>query len=74
MSLSSLFEWGQEQVKYLLFIVAFVALIITAYKRAWITMIGVIIGLAVISIFIVNPDILVDIGSWLSDLLSLGEG
>lgn len=73
MGLGELFSWGQEQVKYVLFLALFVALIVTAYKRAWIAMIGVVVGLSFIAIFVVNPEMLMDLGSWISNKLSLGK-
>lgn len=73
MGLESLVEWGQQQARYVLFLGLFVALIVTAFKRAWIAMIGVIVGLAVIAIFIVNPDVIIAIGDWISKTLKIGK-
>lgn len=73
MGLESLVEWGQQQARYVLFLGLFVALIVTAFKRAWIAMIGVIVGLAVIAIFIVNPDVIIAIGHWISKTLKIGK-
>lgn len=72
MDLQNLFSWGQQQVTYILFIGLFIALIVTAFKRAWIAMIGVIIGLSVIAIFIINPRMIIDLGQWFSNIVSLG--
>lgn len=72
MDLQNLFSWGQQQVTYILFIGLFIALIVTAFKRAWIAMIGVIIGLSVIAIFIINPRMIIDLGQWFSNIVNLG--
>jgi len=71
--LEGLFSWIQEQVKYVLFIALFIALIVTAFQRAWIAMVGVIIGLAFVGIFIINPDVIVELGNWFSDKLRIGQ-
>lgn len=69
----ALSDWVQEQAKYALFIGLIVVLIVTAFKRAWIAMIGAFVGLAFVSIFIVNPDMIIKIGHWISNMLSLGR-
>lgn len=73
MGLSELFSWFQDQIKYALFLVLFILMIVTAFKRAWIALIGVIIGLSFLAIFIVNPEMLISLGSWLSEKLRLGR-
>lgn len=73
MGLGSLFDWFQEQVKYVLFFALLVALIYTAFQRAWIAMVGVIVGLAFIAIFIIQPEMIVDLGTWLSEKVRLGR-
>lgn len=73
MGLGGFFDWFQEQVKYVLFFALFIALIVTAFQRAWIAMVGVIVGLAFIGIFIVQPDMIIDLGSWISDKVRLGR-
>jgi len=62
-----------EQVEILLIIGFIILLIITAYKRAWIAMIAVIIGFAFIGIFVTNPEILLTLSEWLNDKLNIGE-
>ncbi|KRG16836.1 hypothetical protein ACA29_02845 [Lederbergia galactosidilytica] len=44
MSIESLFDWFAGEVKWALFIALLVLLIVTAFKRAWIAMVGVVIG------------------------------
>lgn len=73
MGLDGLFAWFQTQIKYALFIVLFILLIVTAYKRAWIALAGVVIGLSFLAIFVVNPEMLISLGSWLSEKLKLGR-
>ncbi|MEK5069589.1 hypothetical protein [Sporosarcina sp. FSL K6-1508] len=73
MSLEGLFTWISEEIKWALFIVLFVALIVTAFKRAWIALIGVLIGLAFIGIFIVNPEVLINISEFFAEKLNLGN-
>lgn len=73
LGLGDFFSWGQEQMRYLLFLGLFIALVVTAFKRAWIAMIGVIVGLAFVAIFIVQPDMIIRLGQWFSKTLSLGK-
>ncbi|PID03792.1 hypothetical protein CSV67_03900 [Sporosarcina sp. P2] len=73
MSLEGLFNWASQEIKWALFIVLFVALIVTAFKRAWIALVGVLIGLAFIGIFIVNPDTLISISEFIAEKLNLGN-
>ena len=73
MSLEGLFTWFSQEIKWALFIVLFVALIVTAFKRAWIAMVGVVIGLAFIGIFIIQPDILINISEFIAEKLNLGN-
>lgn len=73
MSLQSLFEWGQEQSKYALFIILFILLAVLGFRRAWLAMIATIIGLAFIGIFIVKPDTMIAIGQWINDSIRLGK-
>lgn len=73
MGLETLFDWGKEQAKYVLFLGLFVVLIVTAFKRAWIAMIGAFVGLSFIAIFIANPEVIIDVGDWISRTLSIGR-
>ena len=59
LGLGDFFSWGQEQMRYLLFLGLFVALGVTAFKRAWIAMMGVSLGLAFVGIVIGQPDIII---------------
>lgn len=70
-SLQGVFEWLQQQAQYALFIVLLILIIVFGAKRAWIAMIGAIIGLAAIGIFILKPDIITDLATWLSDKLNM---
>lgn len=72
MSLEGIFQWFSEQVQYILLFVLFIVLLAAAYKRAWLTMIGSLIGLAFIGIFVVNPEVLLSLSEWLGGQLDLG--
>lgn len=71
--MDQLFAWGQQQMRYILFLGLFIALGVTAFKRAWVAMIGVIIGLAFVAIFIVQPDMIIRLGQWVSKITRLGR-
>lgn len=73
MTLEALFEWFKEQVQYVLFFTLIVVLIVTGYRRAWLAMIGSLIGLAFIGIFIFNPDAIRPVSEWLGEKLNLGK-
>lgn len=73
MSIEGVYEWFAEQVKYALFLVLLVLLIVTAFKRAWIAMVGVIVGLTFIAIFIIDPDVIITLGTWLTEKLDFGS-
>ena len=73
MSLEGLFTWFSAEIKWALFIVLLGLMIVTAFKRAWIAMIGILVGMAFIGIFIVNPETLITLSEWLSGLLGIGE-
>lgn len=72
MDLSGLFEWVKEQATYILFIILIIGVLVLAFKRAWIQMVGLIIGLAVVGIFIANPNVITDVADWLSTKVSIG--
>lgn len=72
MSLQGVFEWLQQQAQYGLFIALIILILVTAVKRAWIAMIGSLIGLAFVGIFLLNPDIINTLAEWLSSKLSIG--
>ncbi|MBM7716012.1 hypothetical protein JOC94_003023 [Bacillus thermophilus] len=72
MSIENLFDWLAGEVKWALFIALLVLLIVTAFKRAWIAMVGVVIGLAFIGMFIVKPDLIITLAEWLTGLLNFG--
>jgi uncharacterized membrane protein len=70
-SLQGVFQWIQTQAVYALFIVGIVAIIVLGAKRAWIAMIGTIIGIALIGIFVIDPEIITDMATWLGDKLNM---
>ncbi|MFD2658454.1 TcpD family membrane protein [Gracilibacillus thailandensis] len=70
-SLQGLYQWIQEQAKYGLFIVLIFLVLYFAAKRAWIGMVGCIIGLAGVGIFILNPDIISEVATWFGEKLNM---
>lgn len=70
-SLQGIFQWLQTQAQYALFIVLILLILVFAAKRAWIAMIGAIVGLAGVGIFILNPDIISEMATWLGDKLNM---
>lgn len=70
-SLQGVFEWIKQQAQYGLFILLIIVVLYCAAKRAWIAMIGAIIGLAVVGIFILNPNIISNIATWFGGLLNM---
>lgn len=72
MSLQGIFEWIKEQAQYGLFIALIFLILLTGVKRAWIAMIGAVIGLAFVGIFILNPNIITNLAQWLGGRLNLG--
>jgi uncharacterized membrane protein len=72
MGLEEVFNWVKEQAGYVLMIVLIVVILVTAAKRAWIAMLGAVIGIAFVGIFIVNPNVIVDLSEWFGEKLNLG--
>lgn len=73
LSLNAFQDWFMNQVKIFITIVLIVLLFVTAYKRAWVAMIGVIIGLAVLGIFIVDPQAITNLSEWLAEKIGMGS-
>lgn len=73
MSLESLFDWFKEQVQIVLLAVLIIALIVTGAKRAWIAMIGALVGIAFIGVFVFNPDLIQNVSKWMAGKLDIGE-
>lgn len=72
MSLQGFYEWMKLQGQYALFIALIVLFVVTAAKRAWIAMIGALVGLTFVGIFIINPKIIIALAQWLGGLLDIG--
>jgi uncharacterized membrane protein len=72
MGLEELFNWVKEQAGYVLMIVLIIVILITAAKRAWIAMLGALIGIAFVGIFVANPNVITDLSEWLGEKLNLG--
>lgn len=73
MSLEGIKDFIVEQVEILLIIAFIVLIVITAYKRAWIAMIGVLLGFAFIGIFVADPDLILSLSEWLNNKINVGE-
>ncbi|MFF5996506.1 hypothetical protein AAGS61_17480 [Lysinibacillus sp. KU-BSD001] len=72
MDLSGLFDWIKEQAMYILFIGVIIGALVLGFKRAWIQLVGLIIGFGIIAIFISNPNVITDIADWLGDKVNIG--
>mgnify|MGYP003541415914 FL=1 len=72
MDLSGLFDWIKEQAMYILFIGVIIGALVLGFKRAWIQLVGLIIGFGIIAIFITNPNVITDIADWLGDKVNIG--
>lgn len=73
MDITSLFDWFKGQVEIVLYMVIIGLLLFTAWKRAWILMVGVLLGGAFIAIFVANPNMITTLGQWMSNKLSMGR-
>lgn len=72
MDISGLFDWVKEQAMYILFIGVIIGALVLGFKRAWIQLVGLIIGFGIIAIFISNPNVITDIADWLGDKVNIG--
>lgn len=73
MSVKGFYDFLQGEMKYVLFIILFFLIAYTVYKRAWVALVGSILGLALVGIFIVDPEILLSLGGWMKDIFNIGE-
>lgn len=73
LSFEGIYDWVREQGKWILLTAVIVILLITAFRRQWMAMVGSLIGLSFIGIFIYNPDIIEDLGTFLSDNTGLNN-
>lgn len=64
--------WGSTQLEIILFMVLFITLLVTAFRRAWIAMITTVVVLSFFAIFVSKPMVLVDLAEWLASKLSIG--
>lgn len=72
MDLSGLFDWVKEQAMYILFIGVIIGALVLGFKRAWIQLVGLIIGFGIIAIFVSNPNVITDIATWLGEKVKIG--
>lgn len=73
MTLADLFDWFKEQVGYVLFFAMIVVLLVSAFRQAWIAMIGSLVGIAFIGVFVFDPDIIRNVSEWLAGKIKLGR-
>ena len=73
MTIEPLYQWFLDQVQLVLLMVFIGLLIYFAYKRAWLGMVGVVVGIAVIGIFIWNPNMLENLSNWFADQFGLNN-
>jgi len=69
--LEGFFDWFKSQARIILFIILIALLIVTIVKRAWVSAVAVLVGLSLIGVFIVNPEALINLSTWLADKLSI---
>lgn len=69
--LNDFWTWFKKQAEIVLFIVLLVLLIAAIIKRAWVSAIGILIGLSLIGIFILEPKALLNLSEWLGGLLGI---
>lgn len=71
-TLDNLLTWGETQLEIILFTVLIITLLFTAFKRAWIAMIGTLVTLAFIAIFVTEPTMLISLAEWVAGKLKRG--
>ncbi|WP_047980631.1 TcpD family membrane protein [Ornithinibacillus contaminans] len=71
--LEGVFQFGKEQGQYAIMLVAIVAFIFFLVKRAWIGMIVSLVGIALVSVFIINPELIFGIGETIAQMIDLSE-
>lgn len=69
--LSGWSDWFQEQGKYALFIATIVLSIIFGFKRQWLGLLGALVGLAIIGIFILDPNVITHVSEFVSQKFGL---
>lgn len=71
MGLAGIATWVQEQAGYLLAIAVLGVILICAFKRAWVLMAGAILALAIVGIFVANPDSILKISTFIAEKTQL---
>ena len=69
--LDDLLSWGQGQLKIILFIILIITLFVTAFKRAWLAMVGTILAMAFLAMFVSDTTLLIDLAEWFARKLKL---
>ena len=57
---------------YILFIGVIIGALVLGFKRAWIQLVGLIIGFGIIAIFVSNPNVITNIATWLGEKVKIG--
>lgn len=73
MSLEGFYSWLSGEAKYAIYIIGIVLILWCLYKRAWLFALGAVIGLGGLSVFIINPELFVTVGTWFTGLLGIGK-
>ncbi|MED4077603.1 hypothetical protein ACQKEY_22365 [Lysinibacillus fusiformis] len=71
MGVSGLFTWVQEQAQYILFIAVIILSLVMAFKRQWIGLVGTLAGLAIIGLFVIQPEMIKTVGTTIGGWLGL---
>lgn len=70
-SLEGFFTWFTDQAFYVVLIVMIVSMLGLAFKRAWLGMVGVVLGGSLILLFVKTPKAVEAIASWLASVLGI---
>ncbi|MBC1399911.1 hypothetical protein [Listeria fleischmannii] len=63
-----LYEWFSGELRWIFLIAVIVVVCICAFKRSIIGFVMSAIGLIVVGMFVVNPDLILDLAEWASSL------
>ena len=69
--LDDLLSWGQGQLKIILSIILIITLFVTAFRRAWLAMVGTILAMAFLAMFVSDTTLLIDLAEWFAKKLKL---
>lgn len=69
--LEGLYEWIKTQAEIILFIILIGLLVVTIVKRAWVSAVAVLVGMALVGVFITNPEYITNLSTWIAEKLSI---